>query len=109
LKQSLDRESRVSRITLFGKDFCAIIPGNNLENKMTKGRNPLKPEEVTLSLNSQSVWYLDRLIETGLYGNTRPQAAAIAIFDHCKMLIAQEKLKMAPTLPGSDAVQVART
>jgi hypothetical protein len=74
-----------------------------------KDRNPLKPEEVTLSLNSQSVWYLDRLIETGLYGNTRPQAAAIAIFDHCKLPIAQEKLKMAPTLPGSDAVQVART
>jgi hypothetical protein len=73
---------------------------------MARSPNPLKPEEVTLSLNTRSIWYLDRLIETGLYGNTRPQAAAIAIFDHCKMLVAQGKLNMAPSLPGSDAVDV---
>jgi hypothetical protein len=74
---------------------------------MAKGPNSLKTEEVSLSLNSQSIWYLDRLIETGLYGNSRPQAAAIAIFDHCKMLVAQGKLTMAPALPGSDAVQIS--
>jgi hypothetical protein len=73
---------------------------------MAKGPNLLKPEEVTLSLNVQSVWYLDRLIETGLYGNTRAQAAMIALFDHCKLLVAQEKLKMAPAMPGSSAVEV---
>ena len=42
---------------------------------MAKISNLLPTEEVTLSLNVQSVWYLDRLIETGLYGNTRAQAA----------------------------------
>ena len=73
---------------------------------MAKNANLLKSEEVTLSLNSQSVWYLDRLIETGLYGNSRSQAAAIAIFDHCKMLVAQGTLNMAPALPGTAAVQV---
>jgi hypothetical protein len=73
---------------------------------MTKGRNPLKPEEVSLSLNAQSVWYLDRLIETGLYGNTRPQAAMIVLFDHCKLLVADGKLKMAPPIAGSGAIQV---
>jgi len=75
---------------------------------MAKSTNLLPTEEVTLSLNVQSVWYLDRLIETGLYGNTRAQAAVIAISDHCKLLIAQDKLTMAPPLPGSGAVEVAR-
>ncbi|QOZ22361.1 hypothetical protein XH93_00860 [Bradyrhizobium sp. CCBAU 51753] len=107
-KQSLSEESIVSQIALANKYFCAIIPGNNPEYVMAKGSNPLKTEEVSLSLNPQSVWYLDRLIETGLYGNTRPQAAAIALFDHCKMLIAQGTLSMAPPLPGSGAVQVTR-
>ncbi len=74
---------------------------------MTRSPNPLKPGEITLSLNAQSVWYLDRLIETGLYGNTRPQAAMIALFDHCKLLVAQGKLNMAPPLPGSGAVVVS--
>jgi hypothetical protein len=73
---------------------------------MAKGPNLLKPEEVSLSLNIQTVWYLDRLIETGLYGNTRPQAAMIALFDHCKLLVAQGKLAMAPSIPGGNAVQV---
>jgi hypothetical protein len=106
LKQSLSRESTISRIRVSDKEFCAIIPGNNPEKPMARGPNPLKHEEVSLSLNAQSVWYLDRLIETGLYGNSRPQAAMIALFDHCKMLVAQGKLTMAPPLPGSSAVQV---
>lgn len=66
-------------------------------------------ERIELSLNSQSVWYLDRLIDTGLYGNTRPQAAMIVLFDHCKLLVAEGKLKMAPPLPGSDATQVTES
>jgi hypothetical protein len=67
---------------------------------------PLKAEEIQLSLNVQSVWYLDRLIETGLYGNNRAEAAKIVVFDHCKILITQEKLKMAPPLPPQ-VVEVA--
>lgn len=61
----------------------------------------LKSERVELSLNSQAVWYLDRLIELGLYGNTRAEAAKIALFDHCKLLVAQEKLPVAPPVAGN--------
>ena len=64
-------------------------------------------ERIELSLNAQSMWYLDRLIETGLYGNTRPQAATIALLDHCKLLIADGRLSMAPPLPGRDARQIS--
>jgi hypothetical protein len=71
--------------------------------------NFLKPERVELALNERTVWYLDRLIETGLYGNSRAQAAAIALFDHCKLLIAQDKLQMAPPFAGSEAVAVTRS
>jgi hypothetical protein len=74
---------------------------------MAKGPNPLPPEELTLSLNSQTIWYLDRLIEKGLYGNSRPQAVMVALYDHCKLLIAQGKLSEAPPIAGSTAVQVA--
>jgi hypothetical protein len=63
-------------------------------------------ERIELSLNSQSIWYLDRLIETGLYGNTRPQAAMIVLFDHCKLLVADGKLKMVPPLPSNDAAEI---
>jgi hypothetical protein len=58
-----------------------------------------KAIEVTLSLNAQGVWYLDRLMEKGLYGNTRAQAAMIALFDHCKLLIGEGKLQEAPLPP----------
>lgn len=68
---------------------------------MPKPQNPLKSEEVQLSLNVQSVWYLDRLIESGLYGNNRAEAAKIVLFDHCKLLVAQDKLKMAPQLAAN--------
>jgi hypothetical protein len=74
---------------------------------MATGRNPISPEEITLSLNSQTVWYLDRLIEKGLYGNKRAEAAKIAIYDHCKLLIGQGKLDEAPPIPGGSAVLVA--
>ena len=46
--------------------------------------------------------HLDRLVETGLYGNNRTEAARVAIYDHCKMLINQGTIEMAPRLPGRD-------
>jgi hypothetical protein len=46
------------------------------------------------------------MIEMGVFGNTRNEAARIALYDHCKLLVAQEKMKMAPPLEGGDAVPV---
>jgi len=42
------------------------------------------------------------LVETGLYGNNRTEAARVAIYDHCKLLIADRRLAMAPPLPGAE-------
>jgi hypothetical protein len=84
--------------------MCQIsreIPGTFM------AKNPIKTEPVELALNTQSVWYLDRLIETGLYGNNRAEAAKVVVFDHCKLLIGQGKLKDAPPIPGGDAVVVS--
>jgi hypothetical protein len=72
-------------------------------------RNPIAPEEITLSLNSQTVWYLDRLIEGGLYGNKRAEAAKVIIYDHCKLLIGQGKLNEAPPIPGGSALSINET
>lgn len=69
---------------------------------MARDLNPLKSELITLSLNIQTVWYLDRLVETGVYGNNRTEAARVALYDHCKMLIADGKLAMAPRLPSKE-------
>ena len=66
---------------------------------MARDANPLKSEQITLSVNPQTVWYLDRLVETGLYGNNRSEAARVALYDHCKLLISQERLEIAPQLP----------
>jgi hypothetical protein len=63
---------------------------------MARDANPLRSELITLSLNPQTTWYLDRLVELGVYGNNRTEAARIAIYDHCKMLIAEGKLNLAP-------------
>lgn len=73
---------------------------------MAKSQNPLPSEEVTLSLNSQTAWYLDRLVDTGLYGNNRAEAAKVVIYDHCKILIAENKLGIAPE-PTNRLVSVA--
>ncbi len=70
---------------------------------MARDTNPLKSELITLSLNPQTVWYLDRLVETGVYGNNRTEAARIAIYDHCKLLVAQNHLSMAPPPPAVEA------
>jgi hypothetical protein len=69
---------------------------------MAREANPLKSEQITLSINAQTLWYLDRLVETGLYGNNRTEAARVAIYDHCKMLISQGTIEMAPRLTGRD-------
>ncbi|MGH7115564.1 MAG: hypothetical protein ACREE9_13835 [Stellaceae bacterium] len=69
---------------------------------MARDVNPLKSELITLSLNIQTVWYLDRLVETGVYGNNRTEAARVALYDHCKLLIADGKLDMAPRLPSKE-------
>lgn len=67
---------------------------------MARDVNPLKSELITLSVNVQTAWYLDRLVETGLYGNNRTEAARVALYDHCKMLIANGRLEIAPRLPS---------
>lgn len=72
---------------------------------MARDLNPLKSELITLSLNIQSVWYLDRLVETGLDGNNRTEAARVALYDRCKLLIADGKLGTAPALPGKDVTE----
>ena len=69
---------------------------------MARDANPLKSELITLSLNTQTVWYLDRLVESGLYGNNRTEAARVALYDHCKLLIAQDRLRAAPALSPAD-------
>jgi hypothetical protein len=62
--------------------------------------NPLHSEEVTLSLNTQTVWYLDRLIKRGLHGNSRAEAAKILIYQQCEALIDAGKLEQAPAPPN---------
>lgn len=86
----------------------AFFPEKIWHGKLAMGtnNNPLSTEEVTLSLNSQTVWYLDRLIEKGLYGNKRAEAAKIVIYDHCKILIGQGKLTEAPAVLPVNAVAV---
>jgi hypothetical protein len=63
---------------------------------MAREANPIKTELITLSLNPQTLWYLDRMVELGVYGNNRSEAARVAIYDHCKLLIAERKLDLAP-------------
>lgn len=67
---------------------------------MAKPSNPLPSVEVTVSVNTQTAWYLDRLIEQGLYGNSRAEAAKVLIYDHCKLLIGKGELEKAPALPA---------
>jgi hypothetical protein len=62
---------------------------------MAREANPIKTELITLSLNAQTLWYLDQLVELGFYGNNRTEAARIVIYDHCKLLVADRKLRLA--------------
>jgi hypothetical protein len=74
---------------------------------MARSANLVKSEELILTVNTQTTWYLDRLIESGLYGNTRNEAARTALFDHCKLLVAEGKLEMAPAIASSQAIEIA--
>jgi hypothetical protein len=74
--------------------------------RMAREANPLKSELITLSVNAQTVWYLDRLVETGLFGNNRTEAARVAIYDHCKLLITQGTIDLAPRLPDRDLAAI---
>jgi hypothetical protein len=78
---------------------------------MARGRDPnrLDSLEIAFTVNSQTGWYLDRLIEMGVYGNTRNDAARIALYDHCKLLVGQGHMKMAPPVAGTAAVPVSPT
>jgi hypothetical protein len=107
-KASFSESVKSSRPFLirFIKDFCAIFTGENRRVTVVNSRNPIASEEITLSLNSQTVWYLDRLIEKGLYGNKRAEAAKVIIYDHCKLLIGEGKLTEAPSIPGSSALTI---
>lgn len=72
---------------------------------MAKSPNRIPTVEVTLSLNTRTAWYLDRLVDKGLYGNSRAEAAKVLIYDHCKLLIGQKKLEEFPVaLPAQQAV-----
>jgi hypothetical protein len=73
---------------------------------MARKPNPLEPLEISFTVNEQTGWYLDRMVEMGVFGNTRREAAKIALYDHCKLLVAQDKMKMAPPIPSSGAVTV---
>jgi hypothetical protein len=74
---------------------------------MAREANPIKTELITLSLNAQTLWYLDRLVELGFYGNNRTEAARIAIYDHCKLLVAERKLDLVP-LPADLDIAATR-
>jgi hypothetical protein len=72
-----------------------------------RAQNLVESLEIGFTVNEQTGWYLDRMIEMGLFGNTRHEAARIALYDHCKLLVAQNKMTMAPPIPGSEAVAVS--
>jgi hypothetical protein len=74
---------------------------------MARAENLVDPLEIAFTVNEQTGWYLDRMIEMGVFGNTRREAAKIALYDHCKLLVAQNKMTMAPPMPGSGAVAVS--
>ena len=69
---------------------------------MAREPNPLKTELITLSLNTRTMWYLDRLVETGLYGNNRTEAARNALYDHCKILVSNSTIPAIPALQSRD-------
>jgi hypothetical protein len=59
------------------------IPGARFMAKS----NPFRTVEVTLSLNTQTAWYLDQLVQRGLHGNNRAEAAKKLVADQCEALI----------------------
>jgi hypothetical protein len=45
----------------------------------------------------EAIWYLDRLVELGVYRNNRTAAARMVIYDHCNLLIAVGRLNLPPS------------
>jgi hypothetical protein len=82
-------------------DYVAQILEYSRQRIMAKS-NPLQTIEVTLSLNTQTAWYLDRLIRRGLHGNNRAEAAKKLIADQCETLIDAGKLQNAPPPAEAD-------
>jgi hypothetical protein len=76
---------------------------------MAKTPGPVKTEDLSVTINAQTGWYLDRLIEQGLYGNSRQDAIRVLVYDHCKFLIAQGKLAEAPPIAGGVAIPLVRS
>ena len=74
---------------------------------MARGENLVESLPISFTVNEKTGWYLDRMIEMGLFGNTRHEAAKIALYDHCKLLVTQGKMAMAPPIPGSEAVAIS--
>jgi hypothetical protein len=85
-----------------GHSSAIVAVENESVAHMARGTNPLKSVEIVYTVNSQTAWYLDRLIEKGVYGNTRQEAARIALFDYCKLLNAQGKLGEPPPIPSTE-------
>jgi hypothetical protein len=69
------------------------------ERIFMRGKNLVDSVEIAFTVNTQTAWYLDRLVEMGTYGNTRQEAARIALFKHCDFLIASGDMAKAPRLP----------
>ncbi len=103
LPDSVSCPFRIPRIlgiaTRKAREIVAFFPEIIRESQMAKTPNLLQTEEVTLSLNSQTIWYLERLVERGLYGNSRAEAAKVVLYDHCKLLIGRGDLEQAPAIP----------
>jgi hypothetical protein len=74
---------------------------------MARSANPVKSVEIVFTVNTQTAWYLDRLIEKGVYGNTRQEAARTVLFDHCKLLNAQGKLGEPPAIPSTEIAVIS--
>ena len=46
------------------------------------------------------------LAETGLYGNNCTELVLVALYDHCKMLIAGGKSALAPRMPSKEVTDL---
>jgi hypothetical protein len=70
--------------------------------------NPLRTVEVTLSLNTQTAWYLDQLVKRGLHGNNRAEAAKKLVADQCEALIDAGKVEDAAPAPKAAGTATRR-
>jgi hypothetical protein len=64
---------------------------------MSRSENLLRSEDIKSSLNAETIRYLDKLIDTGLFGNTR--ADAIKIMINRTALEMMDKGLITPLIP----------